>query len=587
MRRIALAALALVLCPEARAQAPNPAPSSMSTVVPRSAQRSVQTRAQRAAARNVPLASGCPYTVTKVTIPPNDDGSGFFTGTGFAEAIQVMTPCGFNPAGPDIPLLMVNNGWGLSAASFFNGMSDIPDEANARGWLVVAFTQLDDKSFGVVPLPQQNVERALDWVLANYPVDEDRIYGVGWSGGGGSIVSYAVRHLDPEQPMLAALVTNAGSYDLIDTYNNEVPSVQTIMENPALLKGPPSGTTLWQYRLSHGEELFQSGPTVVPEQTKLVNLKHIPVYHTWSTDDSIVYLRDQNQAFDTFLQGIGAPLTTQSFTGLIDPHSWDLIDAKTALDFLQQHTVTRYPESFDILADKNRTYYWASVTLRAQKILTPVACSADAAANHVAIELTNVNTLDLRPPTSLLDPTTHFTVSLTTTDAATTDLVFHGVPAAPTYVLLGAEVYDQWSHDGGAQTLTVTAPGSGTSTISVRYDVQTGVLTAPASVSVPANVPLNLTGSVPAKPAFLLLGLTQGVIPLKLFDPADDRNLLVAFSGSSVLLPMTLDGAGQASLVIGTDASLAGLTLYGQFLTYPGGATIVDEVSNRVEVEFQ
>lgn len=589
MTRPALLALATLFSAGAfsaavSAQTPNPA-SSMSTVVSRSAQRSEQTRLQRAASRNVPLAMGCPYTVTQVEIPAADDGSGFFTGTSFKERIQVMTPCGFNPAGPDLPLIMVNNGWGLSAASFFNGMSDIPDEANSRGWLVVAFTQLDDQSFGVVPLPQQNVERALDWVLANYPVDEDRIYGVGWSGGGGSIVSFAVRHLNPDRPMLAALVSNAGSYDLINTYNNEVPSVQAIMENVALLKGPPSGTTLWQYLLSHCEEV-QSGPSVVVDRAKIRNLLHIPVFHTWSTDDSIVYLRNQNQAFAAYLQSIGANITTQSFTGLIDSHSWDLVDAKAALDFLQQYTVNRYPESFDVLADRNLTYYWVSAALRVQKILTPIVCSVDTAMNHVDIDVKNILTLDVQPPQALLDRSENFSISFTTTDNASSTLVFHDVVSPPTYVLYGVEMYDAWSHDGGAQTLTITVPGPGTSDFAVQYDVQTGVLTAPASVTPPANVTLNLSAAVPSKPVFLMMGLSQGVIPLSLFDPADDRNLLVGFNGAAVLLPMALNGAGQASVSFGTLPSMSGMTLYAQFVTYPGGANIVDEVSNRVDVDF-
>src|SRR5690606_29947963 len=162
---------------------------SMAEVVERSAERS--RRENDALRRLGVIHTGLgPYTVTQVDIPPTDPGDGFFTGTGFLERIQIMTPFGFDPNGPDLPLVVAFNGWGMSAGSFFNGMSTIPDEANVRGWMVVAVTCLDDKSYGWI-VGQTGIEVALKYVDHYYPVDRDRIYAVGWSAGGGSVASYA------------------------------------------------------------------------------------------------------------------------------------------------------------------------------------------------------------------------------------------------------------------------------------------------------------------------------------------------------------------------------------------------------------
>ncbi len=526
---------------------------------------------------------GCSYTVTQVDIPAG------VTGTGFMERIQVMTPCGFNPGGPDLPLIVAWNGYGLSAASFFNGMSDIPDEASARGWLVVAVTGLDDKSFGA-PLAQKNVEAAIDHVIANYPVDEDRIYGVGWSAGGGAIAAFGARHLDPAAPMFAAIATNAGAYDLVDTYNNDTSpgmTTQTIMENAALFGGPPSGATLWNYLSS---ESLDHDPILDVESeatSQMRNLRNVPIYHVYSSDDTIGYLPDQSLVFSTYLAFAGAPITTQVFSGLVDPHDWLLFDAKTTLDFLQAHTAERAPDAFEVNADRDATFYWADVTQRTAQAFSPLACSVDDVTNHLdVLSLENVLELTLRPPAASFDPNVNFTLTVETADVGATTVRIEGVTDAPTYLLDYDVLYfdANWTHDDVNDVLTIVLYGPLTHEFSVRYDDYAATLTGDANVTAGNVAHLQWSGSTPSQPTLLLIGFEQGVVDLSAIDPNDDRNVLIGFSIPPVFLFGALDGAGQGSLDVFLPASLQGTKLRTQLLTYPGGATLIDEISPRHDV---
>lgn len=50
-------------------------------------------------------------------------------------------------------------------------------------------------------------------------------------------------------------------------------------------------------------------------------------------------------------------------------------------------------------------------------------------------------------------------------------------------------------------------------------------------------------------------------------------------------MAITVDGGGQATLPLYVPGpSLIGSTLYAQFVTFPGGVTLIDEVSNLLAI---
>lgn len=525
--------------------------------------------------RYATLAATCPYTKTQITLPTS------YTGTGFAEIIQVMTPCGYDPAGPLLPLIVAWNGYGLSANSFFNGMSDIPDEANARGWLLVAVTAIDDKSFGWQNA-QNNVEKAIEYVLANYRADPDRIYGVGWSAGGGSIAAYAARHLDPVKPMMAAIATNAGTYNLVNVYQSEVPAVQSIMAHPNLFQGPPSGATLWNYLRSESEDWNASG--VLEPSSQMRNLRNVPVLHVYSTDDSIPYLPLQNLRFRDYLTAKGYSISSTAVTGAVPSHSWSLLDAVATLDFFQPLSVERSPETFEVNIDRNATYYWANVTQAMSSTFSALVANAVAATNRIELSAAvNLARIELHPDAALFDPNAAFTLAFESESANATTLVVEGVTQEPTYVLNGIALVTNWTFDAAADELELTVVGPGAWDFTVRYDAYGAALAGPAAVALGANAPLLLSGGAPGQPYFMMIGFAEGFTPLALADPTDDRYVLLGMSPLPIFFTSALGPAGSAalSLAIPNDAGLLGLTLRNQFVTFPGATHLVDRISNR------
>ena len=579
MLRSFLAALALAsLAPAGAAQ--------IGIEDPKALKRGAERRRLGLGQQSQHVGGACPYTVTQIDIPAAT------TGTGFNERIQMMTPCNYNAGGPDLPLIVAWNGFGLSAASFFNGMSDIPDEANARGWLLVAVTGLDDKGFGA-PLPQQNVEAAIDYVMANYPVDEDRIYGVGWSAGGGAIASLCSRNLDPAGPMFAALAVNAGTVDLVDAYNSDTSpgmTTQTIMENAALFGGPPSGGTLWNYLRS--ETLDHDVDQLIEDESRsaMRNLLNVPIRHVYSTDDGIAYLIDQNQVFAAYLAGKGAPITTQTFTGLTDPHDWTLLDATATLDFFAAQTIERAPTAFEVNADRDATWYWAEVTQDTAGTFTELECAVDAANNHLDVTgVVNLDAVTLSPPASEFDPNAPWTMTFETADAGLTVVHVEGVTDPPTYLLDYHTLYPavNVTHDDVNDVLSIDLYGPATHEFTVRYDDYAATLGGPATVTGGSCANFTFQGSNANQPTIFLIGFAQGVVDLSQLDPNDDRNVLIDLATPPVFVFGTLDGAGQGTLDLFVPPALAGTILRTQLVTYPGSPTLLDEISPRLDVTVQ
>lgn len=106
-----------------------------------------------------------------------------------------------------------------------------------------------------------------------------------------------------------------------------------------------------------------------------------------------------------------------------------------------------------------------------------------------------------------------------------------------------------------------------------------GVLGADLYYNV-ASDPFEIFGVAPS--------LTTGPTPLSIFDPSDPRVLdvgldLLVFWSIGVL---DADGLGTFQYPLPADAALAGLVLHAQAISAPGATTLVDELSNSVQLEL-
>ncbi|MEQ8763161.1 MAG: integrin alpha [Planctomycetota bacterium] len=97
---------------------------------------------------------------------------------------------------------------------------------------------------------------------------------------------------------------------------------------------------------------------------------------------------------------------------------------------------------------------------------------------------------------------------------------------------------------------------------------------------------IQLHSSTPGQSFLLLISRSQSPFALSAIDAADTRSLLLDPAQLLVTLPGTFDAQGNAQipLAIPSSPALIDLTFYGQFVSLPGNPTIVDHLSNQLEV---
>ena len=124
-----------------------------------------------------------------------------------------------NPESSLSPLLMGFHQFEASERDFCE-RTDFFDEALGRGWYVVAPRGAVQFNFGY-PKAQDNTELVLDFCLAylGHAIDDERIYGVGFSMGGTWMSSQAARHLDGSRARFAALINHTGAVDVAQVYD--------------------------------------------------------------------------------------------------------------------------------------------------------------------------------------------------------------------------------------------------------------------------------------------------------------------------------------------------------------------------------
>ncbi len=291
------------------------------------------------------------------------------TGTGFVEPIEYQLPDDYSSSPSFRPLVVAYHGFGASAASV-SSQSTIDEECNARGWLYLSVTGLDDKLFGS-EICQQHIETAIAWMINQFRVDEERIYMVGFSMGAGVVSNFASRHRESDGLMVAAVGLVSGSYDWVLTHAIDA-GVQPWLEHPLNFGGTPA-TELLSYR-SAGGLSFQQGtyppfPGTHDETFALaaVNLADIPSYITWDTGDTLVELPSQSTTLVDELNSRGGTLVAAPTSGTVDgsgkpaTHSWAVLDEAAMCDFFDGRVVDRAPRSIWTLVAEPRSVAWLDV----------------------------------------------------------------------------------------------------------------------------------------------------------------------------------------------------------------------------------
>jgi predicted esterase len=531
-----------------------------------------------------------------VIIPAAQGG----TGTPVAEIFEYQLPDLYDHQGTPHPMVIGYHGYGSSAQSVAL-KSTLDEECNARNWVYMAPTGLDDQVFGT-SLSQQNTEKAIEYMLENFNVDPDRLYMVGFSMGAGVCASFASQHRDPDGLMIAAVGSVCGTYDWTMAYSLAPPTLKTFMENQLHFGGNPA-TVPFEYQrwstLHFDPATYPPIPgTVLPAKSMGVNLGQTPTYLTWDTTDPNVSVTKQGPRLVNVLEALGGTLEWKTVASTFDPdtsefapHSWLVLDEADLFDFFDGKVVDRTPDEFRALVDGNGPVSWLDVTQRVPGHFSALRATAQPAVPDetppvlATWDMDNCSRIDMDVAATTIDGTDPVEVTVLPTDGLAFKLVLRGAACPPVYLLdkaLGTLV-PETDHDpltGELETI-VTSGGTLEADAVCEPDWTTIVWTEPKTPAVGA--PLDLTIDAPAgtTTAWTLVGFETQLATLK------GLHLTVEVSGALLLtLPLDVDGDLFLAGDIPNAPALSGLDLLLQVIGVDAGSQVTT-VSNMWILEIQ
>ena len=353
------------------------------------------------------------------------------------------------------PVLTLFHGYGEEPINVLQNTT-LAQEAMSRGWLV--FIPLGAHKFNYgIDYAQDNIEQAFQFVGSRLPIDMDRIYGVGFSMGGGAAASYAARHLDPNGIQFAAIVNHTGTTSLRATYQTS--NDYNLFESPLMFGGTPD-TATFRYSRSSTIDMDAIAGTVDLRGALSSNLSHIPVRHWYATMDANGTIIDQTIALDQAMQQDG------SDTGLIPRsyaiHSWSTLDNPAVLDWLESQRLTR-PTVGNVtrtIADRDGAWHDLEITQTNAEELTPILWTVQPQGNaFYAIETENLAELAVDAETIGLDTGALMRIIFQTKDSSSTEIVLHGIDQAPSVIRRRGRGPSAWNYDAATSTLTLSELG--------------------------------------------------------------------------------------------------------------------------------
>lgn len=373
------------------------------------------------------------------------------TGTIFAERVLVGLP-GPVQRGQLAPVLVMFHGYNRTEASCYEDGRDLFVEAQNRGWYVIAPLGAHTKNYGI-DYAQDNIEYALSFLLSVLPIDPERVYGVGFSMGGGGAMSYGARHMDPNKPRFAAIVNHTGGTSTAFVYWNS--SEQLLFQNPLFFAADPT-TDPFRYSQASCVDVDQFTQVIDPNTDLVRNLQPVPVLNYHATADpnaNLVLMTQLTHSWMGLIPGFQTFLLTPS----ANQHQWDTMDTNTVLNFLYSHTLSTPTEGqHRVLADRDARWHHFTVTQDATGAFTPFRWDYDALNNRLTIDETQ-NLADLKVHSADLGLDTAQTVEviMMTTDGSSESTTLTGYATAPQDVKRAGVSTGSWTWDSVGQTVTL------------------------------------------------------------------------------------------------------------------------------------
>jgi hypothetical protein len=370
------------------------------------------------------------------------------TGTPYVEVFALQVP-DVQPVGPT-PMLVAFHKYGVSHADvIFN--TNFVQEARTRGWYLLAPIGAIQNNYGCLT-SQTNVSAAIAWTRSMVPIDPTRIYGVGFSMGGGACSSFAARHFDPSGPIFAAIIDHTGSVSLWHTYANQGVDIQRQLEN--LFGGSPA---------SQHFAYQQCSVVDIDPLTNLVGAgtdmaRNLAYVETWMADaDPNVYLQDETQLFFNDIHPLNPADAMTVVHGNV--HSWSTLDDTAACDWLAQH-VLEEPLSGTTLADRDGEWRRFTVEQDAAGAFTPFSWLSDPVANRLSLwQTANLHRLSVDPARLGLKYTGSLKLNMSSSDGTGDQVLWLHVHVPPSSVTRNGQPAIA-TYDPVAQTLLIDEPSS-------------------------------------------------------------------------------------------------------------------------------
>jgi pimeloyl-ACP methyl ester carboxylesterase len=359
-------------------------------------------------------------------------------------------------------IVVAFRGSGFSHKSPFSA-SLLPEQCARREWLLVSPFGLVESHFANVP-SQLAVDAVLAAVQAVMPFNRERVFTVGFSMGGMSALSYAMRRQDPTGLRVAGVVCHTGTIDVIQDYGMASLSFQQLLSDADHFAGTPTGNPFAWKRVNPAR--MGAGDIVNPAEAPVINLVDVPIYIHFDPADPTTNLVPQNQALYQYLLAQGGQVQLAQVAGG-GAHKWSSLDEEAALDFLAgKKAPGPVPSSsvLEVFADLEQRYRFTEVLDLSPNVLGRFKVVSQAPVINACAVQGIVGVRDLALDLPLMQISANAPISLTTwsNDGAATTLRLRGLPAAPSSITVNGAPPVFWSHDAAQAELTVTPTLTGT-----------------------------------------------------------------------------------------------------------------------------
>lgn len=379
------------------------------------------------------------------------------TGTTWQEPFLLGIPP--VPAGPNAPLLVVFHGWGNTHRSILDQTSYF-HEARQRGWYIVAPLGAHKYNYAI-PYAQQNVQAVLDWVTEYLPIDDSRIYGVGFSMGGGNVTNYAARHLDPAHARFAAIVNHTGTVSVRDVFYNATDT--SLLEHVDMFGGTPMQFP-FEYARSSVIDMQPGFPAPDPDADLARNLLGLPMYTFAATNDPLQHLVRETRIMTRWLWLMGGTPRLQEVQGAL--HTWDSLNEFQACQFLSNKSLHASPQgTHSLLADRDATYYCFQIEQESDDAFTPFRWDLNQSLNRLILDqTTNLARITVDTAEAGLDTSNNVKLILGRSDGLPEEVILDGYATAPSKVLRNGVIMSlgAWTYDAAAGKVTIIETNAAT-----------------------------------------------------------------------------------------------------------------------------